>query len=48
MPECNRCGSFVTPRFTRVFGNNEDTVYGCRDCLPVSALIAGGASRDGS
>ena len=48
MPVCNDCGAFVTSRFARVFGDNEDDIYGCRNCLPVTALVEGHASRDTS
>ena len=48
MPACNDCGAFVTLRFARVFGDNEDNIYGCRTCLPVTALVEGQASRDTS
>ena len=48
MPECNRCGTFVTSQFTRVFGDNEDEVYGCFDCLPMKELADGVASREES
>ncbi|WP_425495438.1 DUF7563 family protein [Natrinema halophilum] len=42
MPDCRSCGWFVTPRFARMFGNNDHEVYGCRQCLPVDALLDGG------
>lgn len=29
---CSRCGAFVTEQFTRVFGNNDDEVFGCLSC----------------
>lgn len=29
---CGRCGEFITPQFARVFGNNDDEVYGCLSC----------------
>lgn len=45
MPTCNGCGAFVTRRFTRVFGDNQNDVYGCRDCMPVADLVEGHASR---
>lgn len=48
MPVCNACGTFVTSRFARVFGDNEDNIHGCRDCLSVTALVDGHASRDTS
>lgn len=31
MPECS-CGAFVSEAFARVFGDNEDKVYGCIRC----------------
>ncbi|WP_449272251.1 DUF7563 family protein [Halostella limicola] len=45
MPECNNCGSFVTPDFARVFGGNEDEVYGCLDCVGATA-VKNGAGLD--
>jgi hypothetical protein len=48
MQRCNLCDAFVTPRFARVFGDNEDDVYGCYSCMTVSELADGEASRDGS
>ncbi|EJN57478.1 DUF7563 family protein [Halogranum rubrum] len=48
MSECSDCGAFVTSRFARVFGDNEDNIYGCRNCLPVRALAEGQASRETS
>ncbi|WP_456071300.1 DUF7563 family protein [Haladaptatus caseinilyticus] len=30
---CQNCGSFVTRDFTRVFGNNQNSVHGCLDCM---------------
>lgn len=29
---CQECGANVTPRWRKVFGNNENEVYGCPDC----------------
>ncbi|MGB9955676.1 MULTISPECIES: DUF7563 family protein [Haloferax] len=48
MTECNDCGTFVTPQFARVFGDNEDNLYGCHSCLPATALVDGHASRNTS
>ncbi|WP_200840265.1 hypothetical protein [Halorubrum sp. JWXQ-INN 858] len=45
MPDCNRCGSFVTSNFTRVFGNNESEVYGCHHCMAHANLIDGEAAE---
>ncbi len=30
---CQNCGSFITPEFARVFGNNDDDVFGCLECM---------------
>jgi len=48
MPVCNNCGAFATFQFARVFGDNDDDIYGCRNCLSVTALVDGQASRDTS
>jgi len=40
--QCNNCGSFVSRRFSRVFGNNEDEVYGCLQCSTMRDLREGG------
>lgn len=44
MPECNNCETFVTPRFVRVFGDNQNDLYGCHNCLSSKELTAGRAS----
>lgn len=44
MPDCNGCGAFVTPLFVRVFGNNDNDVYGCHDCLSTTELTEGQTS----
>ena len=43
MPECQSCGGFVTERFARVFGNNQDEVHGCLDCMSNTDVKNGGA-----
>ncbi|WP_436935593.1 DUF7563 family protein [Halovenus marina] len=48
MPECKSCGAFVTTRFIRVFGNNQDDVYGCHDCLSNTELASGQTVREHS
>ncbi|MGA9402367.1 DUF7563 family protein [Haladaptatus sp.] len=40
---CRNCGSFVTPDFARVFGNNDDEVFGCLDCMSATAVKNGNA-----
>ncbi|WP_449272252.1 DUF7563 family protein [Halostella limicola] len=34
MPNCENCGEMVSASFARVFGDNEETIYGCVHCLP--------------
>lgn len=47
MPACKNCGYTVTDRFVRVFGDNDNEVYGCPACMPFEALAGGeGASPD--
>lgn len=41
MSECKSCGGFVTDNYARVFGDNNDDVYDCRNCRT-------GRGRDGS
>lgn len=45
MPTCNNCGGFVSAEFTRVFGNNEDEVYGCVSCRNTTELNDGAATN---
>lgn len=40
---CNGCGSFVSTRFIRVFGDNDDRVYGCHECMTSQELFDGGS-----
>jgi hypothetical protein len=47
MPHCQHCGAHVTGDFTRVFGNNDDEVYGCLECHLVQELVNGDARRRG-
>jgi len=44
MTICENCGSFVTPQFARVFGDNEDDVYGCPSCTAVTEILDGAAT----
>ncbi|WP_255194915.1 DUF7563 family protein [Halorarius litoreus] len=32
MSECMSCGGFVSDDYARVFGDNEDNVFDCRNC----------------
>jgi hypothetical protein len=41
VPTCQDCGSFVTPRFARVFGDNDGNVFGCNECLSFRGLTKG-------
>lgn len=38
---CEACGSFVTTAFARVFGDNEDRVHGCPECLRIRDIREG-------
>jgi len=38
---CEACGSFVTTAFARVFGDNENRVHGCPECLRTRDLRGG-------
>lgn len=39
--ECLGCGAFVTDRFARVFGDNDNRVYGCPECSTERELYGG-------
>ena len=41
---CQNCGEFVTPGFSRVFGDNHDHVYGCPECMTATEIYEGYAS----
>lgn len=44
---CQNCDSKVTQQFTRVFGDNSDTTWACRECTPYRDLQRGaGADPD--
>jgi hypothetical protein len=47
MTTCGHCGAFVTPRFARVFGDNDDQVHGCPACTTLAELTARPAVQDG-
>jgi RNase P subunit RPR2 len=38
---CANCGSPVTRRFARVFGDNDDVVWACHACTPRQHIRAG-------
>jgi hypothetical protein len=46
MPHCNNCDAFVTRDFARVFGENDDEVYGCLDCVGATG-VKNGAAKEG-
>jgi hypothetical protein len=45
MPHCQRCGSFVSADFIRVFGGNEREVFACLGCTTAMDLYEGEAAR---
>jgi len=40
---CQNCNSFISFRFARVFGNNDDQVDGCLHCANLRVLRNGEA-----
>ena len=44
MLACNSCGAAVTHQFARVFGNNDNQVFGCMHCRSMAELQQGGGS----
>lgn len=46
MRECLNCGSMVTGQFARVFGDNDDDVYGCPNCCGIKELYNGAGAMD--
>lgn len=38
---CSACGAFVSRRFRRVFGDNDDEVDACLNCTTVRQLTEG-------
>lgn len=41
--QCMNCGQFITRRFARVFGDNEDRVHACIQCSTLNSLREGKA-----
>lgn len=37
---CLNCGAHVSPDFLRVFGDNEDDVNGCVECMTLRRLTS--------
>lgn len=42
---CQSCGHYVTDTFRRVFGNNQDDLYGCLNCSTMRDLRSGAGVR---
>lgn len=40
---CQNCNSFISSRFARVFGNNDDQVTACLNCANLHVLRDGDA-----
>jgi hypothetical protein len=45
MHTCANCGSFVTADFVRVFGTEDDRVFGCPQCSNMRELMRGLGAR---
>lgn len=43
-PNCKVCGSSVSHRFAKIFGDNDDQIYGCLECSTKRVLHSGGAA----
>ncbi|WP_458205662.1 DUF7563 family protein [Haladaptatus sp. NG-SE-30] len=43
---CQNCESFVTQEFARVFGNNDDEVVDCLDCMSATKVKNGRACAE--
>lgn len=41
---CRNCDSFVSRRFSRVFGDNDDVVHACPECNTFANLTEGHGS----
>ncbi|WP_162562302.1 DUF7563 family protein [Salinigranum rubrum] len=46
MHTCTNCNSFVTPDFVRVFGTEDDRVFGCPHCANMRELMQGLGARN--
>lgn len=44
---CTNCGAFVTTAFARVFGDNDDRVAGCPECMSFKRITMGEAAGAG-
>ncbi|WP_438267134.1 DUF7563 family protein [Haladaptatus salinisoli] len=45
MPRCENCETHVTPRFIRVFGDEDGEVFACPQCSTGSELFSGETVR---
>ena len=44
---CGNCGETVSQQFARVFGNNDDEIWGCPDCKSYRELKDGALPNHG-
>ncbi len=44
---CGNCGKTVTQQFARVFGNNDDEIWGCPECKSYRELKDGALPNHG-
>lgn len=42
---CENCNTAVSADFARVFGNDDNQVFACRDCCTFDALTRGAAAN---
>lgn len=43
--QCRNCGAYVSARFARVFGDNNDEVYNCIECSTLRDLQQGAGTQ---
>lgn len=46
MSQCEGCGSFVTKDFARVFGDDENRVHACLECMTATDVKKAGAAGE--
>ena len=44
--KCHNCNSFISQRFARVFGDNQDRAHACIECSTLHSLREGNAGEN--
>lgn len=45
--QCEKCDSYISFQFARVFGDNDNNVYGCLNCEKLHVLREGEGGNTG-